>query len=264
MHKRMHSGNKIEIPCLVYARSSSKRLPKKNLLQVHGKPIFQILHERLTCIFENVIFLTSDQKSDDAFCDNLKKSKINYFRGDLESTLIRTYQYLKSMNFTHFYRVCGDSPLYPIDLIMKLEYEIKKITDDNIIYTNVFPARNWPKGWSIERIPAKIVFEAIELGTLSQSDHEHLTPWVYKNAGEFGMHIYQLAQPRVNLNNIRFVIDTPEDYGNMCDMPKEWFSPEYYLEKGYREILGKVAGKQDAYIKYEMSFISRVDSSRKN
>ena len=173
---------KIETPCLIYARSSSTRLPRKNLMDLGGKPVYKYMFEKLSLIFENVIFLTSNDESDNDFCERLDNEGIEFFRGDLKSPLKRTYDFLINKEYMHFYRVCGDSPLYPIDLVKDIEEEAISINDKFSVVTNVHPTRLWPKGWSIERVPTLLIKKAIEEGLPSEQDQEHLTPWIYSNA----------------------------------------------------------------------------------
>ena len=90
------------------------------MIKIGNTPLYKSVYCRLKSIFREVWSISKD-KSDDRFCEEMTKSNIKHFRGDLMSPLKRTYEFLKQYSCNDFYRVCGDSPLYPIDLVNKVE-----------------------------------------------------------------------------------------------------------------------------------------------
>ena len=77
--------------CLIQARMSSKRFKGKIINKIKNYEIFLILYKRLqkAKLISKIVFVTSKHRSDDIFCNILKKKKINFFRGDLNNVAQR-------------------------------------------------------------------------------------------------------------------------------------------------------------------------------
>ena len=87
--------NKLGI--IIFARSSSKRLPNKVLKEICGQPLLKLIILRVKKSSRKypIIVNTSSHKSDDKIMKFCKKEKINYFRGDLNSVFDRTIKCCK-------------------------------------------------------------------------------------------------------------------------------------------------------------------------
>ena len=62
---------------LVFARSSSSRMPKKVLKKINRKPLLWYIYTRVKLITnkEKIVIVTSKSKSDDVIARPLKKTK---------------------------------------------------------------------------------------------------------------------------------------------------------------------------------------------
>jgi spore coat polysaccharide biosynthesis protein SpsF len=196
--------------CLVQARVSSKRLPKKMLKKINGNSILEILIDRLKLSkkISEVIILTSKNNSDNPIIEICKSKKIKFYRGSLNNVARRFYEVIKMKKTESFMRICGDSPLIDHNLIDKAisKFDVKKYD----ILTNIFP-RSYPKGQSIEIINSKI-FQKIFLLFKNKNNKEHVTTYFYENFKKFK--IYKLKND-INQNNINLSIDTIEDFNRM-------------------------------------------------
>ena len=74
-----------KIGIIIYARTSSKRFPKKVLKIINKKTLLEIIYSRIKKRSKKipVIINTSKSKSDDQIIDFCKRKKIKFFRGNL-------------------------------------------------------------------------------------------------------------------------------------------------------------------------------------
>ena len=196
--------------CLVQARVSSKRLPRKMIKKISGNSILEILIDRLKLSkkISEIIILTSKHNSDNPIIKICKLKKIKFYRGPLKNVAKRFYEIIKNKNAQSFMRICGDSPLIDHNLIDKAisKYNVKKYD----LLTNIFP-RSYPKGQSIEIINSNTYKNNFLLFN-TKNHKEHVTTYFYKNFKKFN--IFKLKN-KVNQSNINLSIDTIEDFNKM-------------------------------------------------
>ena len=104
---------------IIQARTSSKRFKNKVLKKIYGKSMINHVYDKikLSKYFKKIIVATSNHKSDNKLVMLLKKSKIPYFRGDLNNVAKRFLDLaIKKRNF---FKVSGDSPLINFKIIDK-------------------------------------------------------------------------------------------------------------------------------------------------
>ena len=71
---RSSDDNKVNIAAFLYARSDSKRLPRKVFLPLRDKPLIEVMLSRADlCMVDKVVLLTSDRKVDDGLADYVEK-----------------------------------------------------------------------------------------------------------------------------------------------------------------------------------------------
>lgn len=112
------------------ARMDSKRLQKKHLLKIKGKPILKHLIDRLkdSKKVRKIVVCTTNLHSDDPLVDFCKKENIEYFRGNSRDILVRLLKAAKKFDTEIIIDVEGDKiytdPDY-VDLVAK-EFENSK------------------------------------------------------------------------------------------------------------------------------------------
>ena len=86
----MKRANK-KIICIIQARTSSKRLPRKILAYINGKKCIDRVIERVkkSKLINELWLATSKMKADDILEDIAKKKKLNLFRGSTDNVLSR-------------------------------------------------------------------------------------------------------------------------------------------------------------------------------
>ena len=195
--------------CLVQARVSSKRFPKKMIKKINGNSILGILIDRLKLSkkISKIIVLTSKDISDDQIVKICKLKRVEFYRGPLNNVAKRFYNALSTNNARSFMRICGDSPLIDHNLIDSAieKFEFKKYD----LLTNIFP-RSFPKGQSIEIVKSKTYKKNFE--HFNKNQKEHVTTFFYQNFKKFK--IYKLKND-IDQSKINLSIDTLEDFNNI-------------------------------------------------
>ena len=192
--------------CIIQARMSSKRLPKKMLMLINGKTLIERVVSQIkkSKHVKKIIIAISNHTSDDELYKFCKKKNYNIFRGSLNNVAKRFYDILINKNYFYFLRISGDSPL--ID--NKLIDNISRYTFNNKydLITNVLK-RTYPKGQSIEFIKTKTFLENFK-NIKTNDEKEHMTKFFYKNKNYFKIKSIELKK---NLNKFNFCIDNNKD-----------------------------------------------------
>ena len=98
---------------LITARLKSKRLPKKVLLKVLGKPLIVHMINRIKYAknIDKIIICTSTNVQDDPLEEIANQEKINCYRGSEDDVLQRLLDAAKKFNLNHFANMTADVPM---------------------------------------------------------------------------------------------------------------------------------------------------------
>lgn len=193
---------------LIFARSSSKRLPGKVLKKIFlGKTLLEIIILRLKRYLKvNIIVCTSNFKIDDKIVKICKKNKIKYFRGELNNVFKRTITCLKKNKLKSFIRVNADRPFVDFEEIKKM-IRINKKKKFDIITNNL--ENNCPKGLTCELAQSKIFFN-LNKKNLSYADKEHIFDYFYRYKKNYKICYIKNSLYAKNKNK-KFSIDSIRD-----------------------------------------------------
>ncbi len=210
------------IIAIIQARMSSNRLPKKVLMELHGKPILQWVIEaaRAATTVDKVVVATSN-KIEDQEIINFANKYADTFAGDLNNVLNRFYEAAKQYNPTHIVRLTADCPLLKEEIIdATVRYHLLHNND----YTRNFdfcsmddadidsPNRQrigYPSGFDVEVFTYNSLVRANKLA-VSDFDCEHVTPFMHNHLFKKSFYI-DGEMPG------KWSIDTMADYENVAD-----------------------------------------------
>ncbi len=195
----------MKIAIIIQARMESARVPGKVLLQVRGKPLLQYLLDRLKSanLGLPIVIATSREPADQLIYDFCTKQAIDCYRGSHLDVASRFSDTIDVHGLDAFVRLSADSPLLDGGIIKQA---LKKMDDTMDLITNIFP-RSYPKGQSVEIMSTECFKHNISR-MVDKSDKEHVTPFFYRNAGEFKIHNLLL---KPSLADTSMAVDTPKD-----------------------------------------------------
>ena len=123
-------GKRNKIICIIQARLNSKRLPKKVLVDIAGKPCLQRVIERVQAskLINEIWLATTFLKEDNSFRrDICNKLKIKFFQGSNLNVLSRFYHILNITKAKSIVRITADCPLIDAKVIDQVIRRFQKI-----------------------------------------------------------------------------------------------------------------------------------------
>jgi spore coat polysaccharide biosynthesis protein SpsF len=221
------------VVAIVQARFSSRRLPGKVLAPIAGRPMLGVLIERLSrCAgLDGICIATSNDASDDAVAAFCSSVGIDCHRGSLDDVAKRLLDAAEASEADAFVRVNGDSPLIDPQLVSRGVIACRAHSPD--LVSNVL-VRSFPKGQSVEVIKTSTLRNALpdfEQG----GDHEHVTPYFYRNARRFSIEPFQYER---DASQMQLSVDTPDDLERIRRLVAQFSRPHWSY--GVDELLGLI------------------------
>ena len=198
------------IGCIIQARMGASRLPGKAMKKIHDKiPIleFQQNQLKLSKRIDKIIIATTILESDDHIANFCESNNLECFRGESEDVLDRYYHCAKKFNFPIIVRLTSDNPLIDPEIVDNV---IDKFLNSKCDYisTEYTKPLTFPLGFAVEVFNFQSLEKAWKEAKLP-SEHEHVTPYIYKNADKFKI---QSITYEKNLSHIRCTVDTEDDF----------------------------------------------------
>ena len=195
----------MSLAVFVPVRLGSTRLPSKAIRKIKGKPIFQLLIERIKRAEEPdmIVLCTTTNSIDDDIVRLAKKIGIDYFRGSEIDVLERYQQAARKFNVKNIVNVDGDDifcdPTF-IDITSRI---LKSSNFDFIGWKNA------PLGTS----PVGVKVEALEKVCSLKETINTETGWgkFFTETGLFQVKYLSPDDPELTDSNIRLTLDYPED-----------------------------------------------------
>jgi len=194
---------------ILQARMSSTRLPGKVLMPLAGVPMVlrQIERLRRARRLDRLVVATSTEASDDLLVTALQAADIAVHRGPLDNVLARFIGALDANPADHVVRLTADCPLVDAEV---LDAAIALHLDQSADYTSNTPETfAFPKGLDVEVISASALRQAANEAS-SPEDFEHVTWGIWTHPERWK--IAWLKSPKADDGDIRWTVDTPEDY----------------------------------------------------
>lgn len=171
-------GIELQPAAIVMARLGSSRLPGKVLADIGGKPLLELVLDRVrSCsAVREIVVAVSDRPDDDplvAWCDD---HDTRCHRGPLEHVARRALDAARSVGARWFFRVNADSPFVAIDLFPAAIHMAQSHPVD--LVSNLAP-RVLPPGASVELVRTDAL--ATEIDHFDHSDAEHVTRYFYRH-----------------------------------------------------------------------------------
>lgn len=193
---------------IIYSRLSSKRLPRKALLNLNGRPLLGHVIDRAKRIKGNpkIIVATSSAPEDrdiELFCQN---QSVDCYRGSLNNVVARTIHACDHFGVNYFARICGDRPFFCPEITYRGLRQFRQ-TNVDIVTSQI--DNSLPKGLTTEIIGVSVVKDIFSR-TTNLFHMEHLTSYLYQNLSLFKVEKLKLSNSFHSKTN--FTIDTHQDF----------------------------------------------------
>lgn len=200
------------IGAIIQARMGSTRLPEKILRKLNNKTVLEHIYNRVKAsAVDKVVIATTNNRSDDIVEEFCKKKSYLYYRGSEDDVLERFYFTAKQFGIDIIVRVTADDPLKDTEVVNKA---ISIMLNNNYDYVSNTIEPTYPEGIDIEVFSFKALERAYNEAKL-KSEHEHVTPYIWKNNDKFK--IYNMKND-IDLSGLRWTMDTEDDYNFMKEI----------------------------------------------
>lgn len=196
---------------VIQARMTSSRLPGKVLRPILGRPMLDLLLERLarSKTLDSVIIAMTDRPDDDPLQALCEAQHIPYFRGDENDVLGRFEGAIRALApaCEVIVRITSDCPLLdPAIVDVQVGWFLEN--EGSLDYASVGKLPRLPNGASVEVFTRAALARA--LGETSEPyDREHVTPYIQR--AEAGFRTGVTPAP-IEAPDFRLSVDTPEDF----------------------------------------------------
>jgi len=202
----------MKIIATIEARMGSSRLPGKSIKKILGKPMLELLIERVkrSKFLDEIIIATSTSKQDDKIEKLANSINVNCFRGSEEDVLERVVNAVKSRNGDVIVELWGDNPLIDPEIIDDLIQFYMNNKYDCVGTTLPNFQKTYPLGISAIIFSTKIL-EQVEKITDELDDRENVSNYIYEHVEKYT--VAPLPCPKeLNFPEISLTVDQIKDF----------------------------------------------------
>lgn len=195
----------MKVVALVQARMGSTRLPNKVMKEVCGRPLIDVLLERLSRAREisQIVVATSLDERNLPLVELVTKLGYSCEQGSEENVLERFVQAANKHEADIVVRITGDCPMVDPTLV---DICVRALLDSGLdYYTNTMPP-SYPDGLDVEVMRIDCLRQALA-ETQDQQDREHVTPYL-RNSGKFSVGNHRADE---DLSSLRWTVDEQSD-----------------------------------------------------
>lgn len=213
--------NNIRMPktlAIVQARMSSTRFPGKVLADLQGKSMVIQQLERISKAksLNAIVVATSSDPSDDELVEVLQRYGYETARGSLDDVLDRFISVIDFYQPETVVRLTADCPLTSPQVIDQV---VEAFYTSHADYLSNTMTPTFPDGLDVEVVKANVLREVAIVST-DQPEREHVTLGVYRRQDQFQVENFA---NEVDLSNLRWTVDTPEDFSFVNQIYAELF-----------------------------------------
>lgn len=198
----------MKVVCTIEARLAATRLPRKVLLPVAGKPMLELMIERLqrARTLDEVVIATTDRPGDDAIEELGQRLGVGTFRGSEEDVLARVLGAARAYEADLIVETTGDCPLIDPAIVDKVVADYRIGGADFV--SNILPYTT-PRGTDVRVFSTAALARVDEL-THDPADREHVSLYFIERPNEYRLRNVETALPAFAAD-LRLTVDTPED-----------------------------------------------------
>jgi spore coat polysaccharide biosynthesis protein SpsF len=199
------------VTAVVQARMGSTRLPGKVLRTLGDTTVLgHVLRRLQACAsLTRIVVATTRDAVDDAVCREAAAHRILVTRGSEADVLGRFAQAFDEHGGDVGVRVTSDCPLVDPELV---DRGVRRFIagDPPPDYLSNSLRRTYPRGYDFE-VFAVGALRAAAREAATESEREHVTPFLYRHPDRFRLESFERSDPRATAE-WRLTLDTPEDW----------------------------------------------------
>ena len=210
-------SNEVEIDmktvAIIQARMGSQRLPGKILKVIGSLPLYQIVHNRVAAseLVDDVVFATTNGEQDDAFCNELSRKGIPFYRGSELDVLTRFKKAAEIFDASIIVRITCDDPFKDPHVIDQCLLQMR---NKNAEFSSNVIEKTYAEGLDVECMSRHLLNIMSENAKLDYQ-REHVTPYFYEHKN---LYTHCSVTDDVDLSEYRLTLDDPIDLELMTDL----------------------------------------------
>lgn len=194
---------------IVEARMRSTRLPGKVIRPILGRPMLELLIERLKRArrLDHIVVATTTNPADDVLESLIHRLGVGCFRGSEEDVLDRVLRAAHAAEATVIVEITADCPLVDPAVVDRM-VEIYQTNTYDFLSNRLRPT--YPDGLGVRVFSTKVLEEVARV-TQDPVDREHVSIYIWEHPERFTVHNVESSLPE-KYWDLRLTVDTPEDF----------------------------------------------------
>ncbi|MBI3015548.1 MAG: glycosyltransferase family protein [Candidatus Tectomicrobia bacterium] len=194
---------------IIEARVSSTRLPGKIMRPILGKPMLELLSERLKLArgLDQLVIATTCNPADDVVEHLTQRLGIGCYRGSEQDVLDRVLQAAHAASAGVIVEITGDCPLVDPAVVDKV---VAAYQANQFDFVSNRLRSTYPDGMGV-RVFSTELLEKVARLTQDPVDREHVSIYIWEHPDEFSLHDVESGLPE-KYWDLRLTVDTREDF----------------------------------------------------
>lgn len=199
----------MKIVATIEARMTSTRLPGKVLKPCLGKPMMELLVERVrrSRLIDEIVISTTVNQTDDVLVRCADQLGVGHFRGSEDDVVARVVGAMEAAKADIVVQLTGDCPLLDWEVIDQL---IRLYRANTFDYVSNNLVRSYPRGLDCQVVSLATLQESLRIAH-DPAQHEHVCLSIYENPQRFRL-FNLMAPPELCYPGQRWTLDTEADY----------------------------------------------------
>lgn len=208
------------VTATIEARLGSTRLPAKVMVNLGGRPMLQVLVERVlrAKVLDRIVIATTAQAEDDAIEHLARTLGVGCYRGSVDDVMGRVLGAAGSVGADDIVALSGDNPLVDPELIDDVVAFYRAGGYDYVTTTHMHHSRNWgaqrtfPVGVSVQVFSTRVLEDAASR-TVDPVERQHASFAIYDHPERYRLGAFEAAGKYAEWRRpaLRLTVDTPED-----------------------------------------------------
>lgn len=206
---RLGKARIMKTVCFIEARFRSTRLPGKVLKPILGKPMLELMIERLrrARTLDGIVVATTDQPADDGIAELAQRLNVGVFRGSEDDVLARVLGAARAYQADVIVETTGDCPLHDPAIIDMVVSDFRIGGADFV--SNVLKYTS-PRGTDV-RVFTTATLDQINRTSTDPADHEHVSLHFWEHPEKYVLRDVLIGLPP-DAAQLRLTVDTPQDF----------------------------------------------------